>query len=93
MNAIYFNDLDLPVISFVGDDSTVQLPVPQRTKEFFLEGSLAWKETRGHNLIGYTSQDLTSATRNNQPDLAPRYTEYNGPAVYSYKFIESITKK
>ena len=90
MNAIYINDLDLPVISFVGDDSMGQRTVPERSDEFFVEGALAWEETQAHNLIGYTHLDITSATRNNQPDLVPRYTDYNGPAVYSFKFIQSV---
>jgi len=88
LNATHVNDIDLPVISFVGDDSMGEYSVPELSEEDFTVGALSHPETDVHNLIGYTHLDITAATRNNQPDLADGFEDYNACAVYSYWFME-----
>lgn len=80
----------LPVIAFYGDDSMGQFSVPELDEENFPAGVLAHHETRVHLIRGYTHLDITAATRNNQPDLAPEHEDYNACAVYAYRFIAGV---
>ncbi len=89
-NATAVNDIDLPVISLVGDDSMGEFSVPTVGEKDFVPGSLQRKETAVHLIKGYTHLDITAATRNFQDDLDPRYSNYNAPSVYTYRFIEQV---
>ncbi|HUT52311.1 MAG TPA: hypothetical protein VM658_02870 [bacterium] len=82
----------LPVISFTGDDSMGEFSVPRLDESDFVKGTLECQETEVHLIKGYTHLDITAATRNNQPDLAPEYEGYNAPAVYAFRFIEAVTR-
>ncbi len=89
-NATGTGRLALPVISFVGNDSMGAFSVPKLNQDDFTLAALAHKQTQVHNILGYTHLDITSATRNFQPDLHGQEREYNAPAVYTYYFIESL---
>jgi len=92
MNAVYLNEVSLPVISFVGDDSMGEYAVPKKDARHWVAGSLAQPASQVHNLRGYTHLDIPGATRNFQPDL-PGFHDFNGPAAYSIKFIKQVTGK
>jgi len=89
-NGTHTQEISLPVISFVGDDSMGEYYVPKLTEKDFPKGVLAQKSTQVHLIRGYTHMDITQATRNNQPDLKPEFENFNAPAVYSFRFISSI---
>ena len=65
---------------------------PELNEENFTKGALARPETKSHLLKGYTHLDITAATRNNQPELADEFEDYNGCSVYTYRFIEAVRK-
>jgi len=90
LNGAHTQEIDLPVISFTGDDSMGQYSVPQLNEKDFPPGALKHKQTQVHLIRGYTHMDITQATRNNQPDLKPDYENFNAPAVYTFRFITSI---
>jgi hypothetical protein len=86
--------LSLPVISFTGDDSMGQFADPEKSKTSWAPAVLAHPETQVHLLKGYTHLDIPSATRNNQPDLqADGHANFNGCAVYAYRFMEAVGKR
>jgi hypothetical protein len=85
--------INVPAISFVGDDSMGEFSVPGLSEKDFVPGVLAHNETRVHNIFGYTHLDITAATRNNQPDLKGEFEDYNACAVYSYRFMEAVTEQ
>lgn len=89
MNAVHLNEVPLPAISFVGDDSMGEYRVPKKDEKNWVAGSLAQPASAVHNLKGYTHLDITAATRNYQPDLKG-YEEFNGPAAYSIGFIRQV---
>lgn len=91
MSAIHLNEVELPVISFTGDDSMGQFSVPEKDAEHFVPGSLRQPATQVHLIRGYTHLDITAATRNFQPDLEG-CADYNAPAVYTFRFIRELTK-
>jgi hypothetical protein len=85
--------INVPAISFMGDDSMGEFSVPGLSEKDFVPGVLAHDETRVHNIFGYTHLDITAATRNNQPDLKGEFEDYNACAVYSYRFMEAVRGK
>jgi len=90
-NAAASDRLDLPVISFTGDDSMGEFSPPERTEKDFAPAVLAHPETQTHLLKGYTHLDITATTRNNQSELtADGHENYNASAVYTYRFMEAV---
>jgi pimeloyl-ACP methyl ester carboxylesterase len=92
LNGTHLKDISLPVISFTGDDSMGEFLAPELNEKNFTRGMLGHEATAVHILRGYTHLDITAATRNNQPELAGEWEDYNGPAVYAYRFIEQISE-
>lgn len=92
LNGTHVNEVSLPVVSFTGDDALGEFMAPELNDKNFSRGTLGHEATAVYNLRGYTHLDITVATRNNQPDLAGEWDDYNGPAVYTYRFIEQITQ-
>ncbi len=92
LNGTHLKDISLPVVSFTGDDSMGEFLAPELNEKNFTRGSLGHEATAVHILRGYTHLDITAATRNNQPELAGEWEDYNGAAVYAYSFIEQITE-
>lgn len=91
LNATASGRMELPVISFVGDDSMGEYSAPELTEDNFAPGVLARPETAGHVLKGYTHLDITAATRNNQPELiAGGHEGFNGCSVYAFRFMEEV---
>ncbi len=87
-NGTHIEEISLPVISFVGDDSMGEFRVPELNEEDFTPGALAHPATQVHLIRGYTHMDITAATRNNQPDLAPDHEDFNACAAYTYRFLK-----
>ncbi len=64
--------------------------LPEVNKDHFVRGVFSHTETQVHLALGYTHLDITAATRNNQPDLAPGHQGFNACAVYTYRFIRDV---
>ena len=90
LNASHVNEIDLPVISFTGDDSSGEFSVPKLSEDDFSRGALGHSATQVRLIRGYTHLDITAATRNYQPDLAGGYRDYNACAVYSFRFMNEV---
>ncbi len=91
-NGTHTQEIDLPVISFTGDDSMGQFSMPELTEKYFPPKALKHSQTQVHLIRGYTHMDITQATRNNQTDLKPGLDKFNAPAVYTFRFISDIIK-